>query len=278
MANVMKEMNINEYANAIAMEIGGESRPVEKTNGVVKYGITKMNGSNIAPTIYVEEWYSNDVPVKEAARDIAELIEKNRKEDFDLTQFTEYEKVKGKLQARLYNKATKADIFRKATGFDGLIIVPYINLGDVNNDGTSAFVKVTNGLLQGWGVTAKEVIDTAIKNSKEDISIKSMDAILREMFTGETVEDEDLGINPQMIVLTNRSRMYGAITAMTAKAKLKKMFPNGYVILPSSVHEVIAVPYQPGMENELTGMVNAVNTEEVKPEEILGNKAYVFAA
>ena len=49
-------------------------------------------------------------------------------------------------------------------------------------------------------------------------------------------------------------------------------------VLPSSIHEVIAVPYQAGMENELTEMVNAVNTEEVKPEEILGNKAYVFAA
>lgn len=273
-----KDMTINEYANAIAMEIGGESRPVEKTNGVVKYGITKIDGSNISPTVYVEGWYINNVPVKEAARDIAELIEKNRREDFDLSQFTDYEKVKGKLQARLYNKATQADVFRKATGFDGLIIIPYIDLGDINNDGTSASVKVTNGLLQSWGVTAKEVIDTAIKNSKEDISIKSMEAIMMELLTGETVDDEDLGINPEMIVLTNRSRMYGAITAITAKAKLKKMFPNGYVILPSSVHEVIVVPYQPGTESELTGMVNAVNTEEVKPEEILGNKAYIFAA
>ena len=275
---MMKDMTINEYANAIAMEIGGESRPVEKTNGVVKYGITKMNGSNIAPTIYVEEWYSNDVPVKEAARDIAELIEKNRREDFDLTQFTDYEKVKGNLRARLYNKATQADVFRKATGFDGLIIIPYIDLGDINNDGAKGSVKVTAGLLTQWGATAKEVIDTALKNSKEDISIKSMGAVMKEIFTGEKVEDENLGINPEMVVLTNEEKMYGAITAITAKAKLKKLFPNGYVILPSSVHEVIAVPYQPGTEEMLNGMVCEVNTTEVKPEEVLGNKAYVFVA
>ena len=90
--------------------------------------------------------------------------------------------------------------------------------------------------------------------------------------------EEELGINPEMIVLTNKDKYYGAITAITAKAKLKKLFPNGYVILPSSIHEVIAVPYQPGTEEMLNGMVCEVNTNEVKPEEILGSRAYIFAA
>ena len=272
----LKDMNVTQYMNAVAEALGAETTIVEKTNGIVFHGVMKGN-SNCKATVYVDSYYASDIPVSEAAKEIDEILSQNQR-NFDVSELTNYEYAKGMLRARLYNKATNADVFRKSRDFKDLIIVPYIDLGDVNGDGGRASTKVTAQLVERWGVTEKEVIDTALKNSKEDISIKSMGAVMKEMFTGEKVEDENLGINPEMVVLTNEEKMYGAITAITAKAKLKKLFPNGYVILPSSIHEVIAVPYQPGMENELTGMVNAVNTEEVKPEEILGNRAYVFAA
>ena len=61
--------------------------------------------------------------------------------------------------------------------------------------------------------------------------------------------------------------------------KLKEMFPNGYIVLPSSVHEVIVVPNDDSIEAlELDNMVNEVNDTKVLQEEQLGTKAYRFAA
>lgn len=272
----LKDMNITQYMNAIAMEIGAETTIVEKTNGIVFHGVMKGD-SNCKPTVYVDSYYANDIPVNEAAKEIDEILSQNQRQ-FNVSELTNYEYAKGMLRARLYNKATNADVYRKSRDFKDLIIVPYIDLGDVNGDGGRASTKVTAQLVERWGVTEKEVIDTALKNSKADVKIQSMETMLAEIMGMPAREEEELGINSEMIVLTNKDKYYGAIAAITAKAKLKKLFPNGYVILPSSIHEVIAVPYQAGMENELTEMVNAVNTEEVKPEEVLGNKAYVFAA
>ena len=271
----LKDMNVTQYMNAIAMEIGAETSIVEKTNGVIFHGVLKGD-SNCKPTVYVDSYYVNDIPVSEAAKEIDEILSQNQR-NFDVSELTNYEYAKGMLRARLYNKATNADVFRKSRDFKDLIIVPYIDLGDVNGDGGRASTKVTAQLVERWGVTEKEVIDTALKNSKADVKIQSMETMLAEIM-GMPTREEELGINPEMIVLTNKDKYYGAITAITAKAKLKKLFPNGYVILPSSIHEVIAVPYQPGTEEMLNGMVCEVNTNEVKPEEILGSRAYIFAA
>ena len=272
----LKDMNVTQYMNAVAMEIGAETTIVEKTNGIVFHGVMKGD-SNCKPTVYVDSYYARDIPVSEAAKEIDEILKQNQRE-FDVSELTNYEYAKSMLRARLYNKATNAEVFRKSKDFKDLIIVPYIDFGDIDDDGCRASTKVTAQLVERWGVTEKEVIDTALKNSKADIKIQSMGAMLAEIMGMPAREEEEFGINPEMIVLTNKDKYYGAITAITAKAKLKKLFPNGYVILPSSIHEVIAIPYQYGMEDELTEMVNAVNVEEVKPEEILGNRAYVFAA
>lgn len=279
MANVMKEMNINEYANAIAVELNTESKVVEKANGVVRHGIVMKTGTNCCPTIYVEQFYEADMSVKDAAKEV-EKIAKANTINVDVSRITDYEFVKPLLRARLYNKATKAEVFRKVKDFDDLIIVPYIELQNfTGNDGETGAIKVTEQLLNNWGVTKRNVIDTALKNSSDEYTLQSMESVMMSIMTGREAEPiEEVGTNPQMIVLSNRNKCFGAISALILKKRLQSIFPNGYVVLPSSVHEVIVTPYTPGCEEALNGMVQEVNVSEVQPEEILGSKAYVFAA
>ena len=283
MANIMKDMTIAQYANAIAMEIGGKSAPVEKANGVVFYGITKpMEDSNISPTVYVEDWYKRDMPVTEAAKEIEEIINKNRKEDFDLDNINDFEKVKPMLRARLYNKATKADVYRKANGFDDLIIIPYIELD--MNDGVKGSIKVTYLMVNLWGVTKRTVIDTAVKNTKGKLIIEDVQEMMVQMMVEQGMPEDMTRMMtgsddaPAMYVITNRDKMFGAIQAVLGREVLKKKFPNGYTIIPSSVHEVLLIPDTNMDEENLREMIGDVNVQEVRPEEILGNKAYIFAA
>ena len=282
MENTMFDMTINQYANAIAEAIGGKSNPVEKANGVVFYGITKMiEGSNISPTIYVEDWYKRDVPVEVAAKEIEEIINKNRKENFDLDNINDFEKVKPMLKARLYNKATKAEVYRKANGFDGLIIIPYIEID--MNDGAKGSIKVTDRMVELWGVTKRTVIDEAVKNTKneiviEDIAETIIQITIAQGFPEELAREMYGGCDVPMYIITNRDKHYGAIQAVLGREKLKKCFPNGYTIIPSSIHEMLLIPDANLDEEILREMIGDVNVQEIRPEEVLGTKPYIFAA
>jgi len=178
------------------------------------------------------------------------------------------------LRARLYNKKTTADVKRSAKmyGYGDLIIVPYIDM-----DGASA--KVTKDLVKAYGVTEKTVIDTAIKNTEDDFEIKSMREIMKEMMQ---VDDEMFEAmfpvgEPPMYVITNSKRFYGAISVISAQDKLEELFPDGYAIIPSSVHEVLAIPLSDEVDEQmLKGMIGEVNATEVAAEEVLGSRAYIF--
>jgi hypothetical protein len=59
---------------------------------------------------------------------------------------------------------------------------------------------------------------------------------------------------------------------------MKEIFPEGFVVLPSSVHEAIVVSASSGEAQQFTDMVNDVNDTQILPEEQLSNRAYVFVA
>ena len=142
------EMTKREYAEVIVSIIGGEIQEVEKANGVKMLGIIRREeGSNISPTAYVDEFYRDGVDPVFAAQRIDSLLIANSRNNFDVTMFTDFEKVKPNLRARLYNSKTNAEVFMSAEkyGFDDLIIIPYI-LVKSDFDGQAAS-KVNKSML-----------------------------------------------------------------------------------------------------------------------------------
>ena len=278
------EMTKREYAEAIATIIDAEVREVEKNNGVIFTGLTKtIKGANIAPTIYIEEFYENDKSIEEAAKMIETIIENNNVNNFDAEGLMDWETVKDQLSARLLNKATNAEVKRDASsyGFEELIIVPVINVSI--NEGAGS-IKVTSRMLDRWKKSPKEVIDTALDNIKGDYEIKGMTEMIMDMME-ISEEDRDAfraiygAEDEKMFVLSNKTKCCGAIAVISAKEELEKRFPNGYVVLPSSIHEVLIVPIEDGVrESELTAMIQEVNGTQVAPEERLADRAFYFAA
>ena len=172
-------MNKNEYAQAVAKKVDGEVREVEKANGIRKVAILAGEGS-IIPTIYVDDDYENGTPVDVMAEIIRRVVNE-QKQDFDIESIKNFEAVKGKLRLRLYNEATKADIYERAEDFDDLIVIPYVEDVVKIEDGTGS-VKVNNRLLEVWGVSKAEVMKIARENSSPDkYNIKTMTEVLREL-------------------------------------------------------------------------------------------------
>lgn len=270
-------MNKREYAEAIAREINGaEVREVEKANGVVFTGISITVG-NVSPTAYIDYFYDNNVPVSDATEKIKSAFNDSQKQ-IDVSWICDYEKVKPRLQARLYNQKTKAEVFRPATeyGFDDIIIIPYISIEMEDGNGAA---QVRESHLKQWGVTATEVIDTAIKNLQYEQKIISMTEFLLSMlFKGDAPETPDCFEDP-IVIVTNKTLCYGASSILTVTKELQKRFPDGYVVIPSSVNECIVIGECEDMELQLenvTQMVREVNASEVKPEEVLSDHAYYF--
>lgn len=252
-----------EYANKVAEMVNGEIKMVDKANGVVLTGIMPKEG-NVRPTVYIEDFYETD-NVETAAEKIKEIFSENLNIPFNTDDISDYDKIKSKIVARLYNRKTNAEVFRSAApyGFEDLIIVPYIQLTD------EAAIKVTRNLVDNvWKVTDEEALITAVENI--DCKIYTMTEILKELM-GDFPSDDELG----MYVITNKSKQFGASSALVADEKLREIFPEGYIILPSSVHEVIVISKN-NNNSPLTQMICEVNQTQVAETEVLSDHEYYF--
>lgn len=245
------------------------------TNGLTKVGVSiRPNGENIAPIIYLDGFYEDNLPVKDTIDAIVKIYEEHKNPDIDVNWFSDFEKVKPMLRARLYNKSTKAEVFRSAGeyGFDDLIIIPYVNV-DMGPSNRGA-VRIMENHLGVWGVSADEVIDIALGNTARFGKITDMADFMSDR-TGLPSEMFPKGLM-NVVNLTENCGEYGAISAVTCRSQLREMYPDGYYVIPASIHECIVVPIIDGF-GDITEMVKAVNASVVAPEEVLSDHVYKVA-
>lgn len=268
-----------EFAEKIATKVNGKVNEVEKTNGIRLIGVCVGEG-DIRPTIYIDTMYDKGMSIDEAVVEINKIVDEQALPEINVNDITNYENVKDKIVLRLYNGKTNTEVFRSAEeyGFNDLILVPYLIISEKGG----MFTKVGNGLLSMWGKTADEVLDIAMENTmKQKFYCAPVSKIMTNiLFGAESEEYEDCfeSKHPgaEMFCIGNPSKMYGAIGAIIKREMLKEHFPNGYYILPSSVHEVLLLPKDGCSlnDNELTDMVRAVNASDVRPEDVLADHTY----
>ena len=186
-----------------------------------------------------------------------------------------------KVKARLYNGNTNLmpNVVRRDAsiyGFEGLIVVPVVELGETELGYASA--KVTEDMVEAWGMTADEVIDAAIDGI--DYTIETMKQVLIETMGMDDMPQEILDTmipDTPMLVVSNPTRYYGASSIIPATKELIKRFPNGFRVLPSSVHEVLVIPMEDGGDsNDLNEIVNQVNVNVLEASDFLSNDVYEF--
>ena len=83
-----------------------------------------------------------------------------------------------------------------------------------------------------------------------------------------------------MYVLTNQCRRFGAAEILDKKTlrMVADQVGDGFIVLPSSVHETIVLPSKEEPEyGRLADMVRAVNDTLVEAEERLSDHVYVYS-
>jgi hypothetical protein len=191
------------------------------------------------------------------------------------TELTNYEWVRSRLFMRLLPKTfnpmkmavrTSADKF----GFDDLVIAPYIRLAFNPDDGILT-TGVTPVLLKTWGVTKEQVFTDAYANSFIESTIEPMAEVMTELLGVELVEGVPL------YVVSNKNRMFGAFSVIPKAPMLERMFPEGYVVFPSSIHECIVMPksrYMPEMADMVSGMNTMLNDEDILSDNVYEFRGY----
>ena len=150
-------------------------------------------------------------------------------------------------------------------------------------------MKVKNEHLKMWNVDAKEIFRQARVNTQPVNTpiLQSMDEMMLSIFNEEghatnlLNESVEFGLrsHDMLYALTNVEKQYGTsmITQPEVLNKLEQLFPEGFYVLPSSVHEVLIVPDNGEMEPKMLGeMVREVNKNEVERQEVLSDRVYSY--
>lgn len=253
-------------------------------NNVELKGLQVRGENNVAPTLYY-----TDEDVLDLAKRIEAIIDKGIPE-FKLVDLFTHEYMEKNIYPALVSDTmfNRENLINSNQPFDhlicsecdtddGLLIILKMKVFDNTHPGAHASVTLTNQHLDMAGFTFGEALDQAIKNVNDDISIVSMSQLMREMLGAPW---EDLGVDPipeeddTIYVMTNMSRFHGANTILSKHALemlADKLGTDNFYILPSSIHEVLAVRGNDDqyLEEKLKDMVKEVNASEVQPEERL---------
>ena len=261
------------------------SKPnVGETTGFV----LRKEGSNCAPTVYVESYYdsyaSGYATVEEIADEILKLIDENPEPDTDVDfdQLTNWEFVKDKIRPVLISTVGNEEYIKNLayskTQTD-LVILYQIEL--VNDGNACQSIKIQKPALKMYGVTVTELKKAAFKNLDEHIRFMNMAQEIG-MLMGAAEEDDDM-IEFPMWVLSNDAKTYGAAAIFSSKAMKEvttRMKTDKLYILPSSIHEVIIMdatkPDVAGKTEELKAMVREVNATQVAPKDKLSDNVYFY--
>lgn len=257
-------------------------RKVEKNNGIKFTGIAfRKANCSIGPTIYLD--YYKDMEPSAVAQEIISLYQDS--EIRDMGQFQDaifdWQVAKNRLSCRLVNKERNKKRLEN---------MPYVNFCDLavifdisgKVDGEDMAMLVSNSLAEKWGMSAEELLTQAMSNMHNDpIIVKPMYDIMNELEEGSCECLHNDVFQNNILVCTNTSRFYGA-TAMLYDDVLMDISSgwggDDFLILPSSVHEILAmkldlvdIPYA----NE---MVHFANGSAVLDTDFLSDHAYIYHA
>jgi hypothetical protein len=195
-------------------------------------------------------------------------------------QFYDFNYIKDKVIAVVVNAKANDKMLKKIphTLTEDLAIIYKVLLTAESLDST-ATITIQNKHLPLWEIDKEELHELAIKNSKEKLpmQIKSMREVLSDM-TGDMFGMEDMANFP-MYVISNKQCFNGASAIFYDEETFSQFAgEKDYFILPSSIHEVIAIPAEEHEVELLAEMVREVNGTQVSEEEKLSDHVYFYDA
>lgn len=299
-------MNYREFLDFIkkcVQDIMGSSFVVElhqvtKINGLVLDGlIITRKDAELCPTIYLNHYfqqYECGLKAEKIATEICKLYANNYKtipnELFsDLRNFDKIQhRVVYKLICSQRNKHLLSDI--PFTPFLNLSIVYYLLISTEENSQVTSLIH--NDHLKLWGVTTEEIhvlaktntkillpaIITTMRDKMHEIIKEGVENIDEAEMLCEIMDSKEQEAEQSLYVLSNSTGQNGAACILYEDAlkNFSEEMKMDIIILPSSTHEVLLMPFTGKIEpDELHEMVCNINLT-IPVEEVLSDKVYIY--
>ena len=275
LADALQESMEQRYG----IHVDPQPRLTFKTN-VEKIGlVVNFEDSRIAPNIYAEELYKQHqegMSVKDIAEKMSDVVFNAHESSPEVPELTA-EGARQHITLTLVNTKMNEKLLDTVPHFeilDGeLSAIPRWQVSE------EASFAVTNDLASAMQLTPDEVLQIGQQHiDNQKFTVQSMQEVLSSLIGDDMADMMPPMESPQMIVLTSDNHIQGA-NALLSEDALKQVHEKigNYVVLPSSIHEVICVPADEKLNpKELRAMVHEVNFGQVAPEERLSEEIMLF--
>ncbi len=286
--NISEQRLADELVKACELELKAKYPEIDinregitKVNGIAKDAIVpKLSSNKVSPVIYVEEYVDavskQKLSFEDAVNKMCDTFEKH-KNDVELPNIS-IDDARDSLFVVAVNKESNAEMLANTPHRDLAGDVTMIMRYRMNGtpDARASFL-VKDDMLANLGLTKDEAFDLAIANTLNDgYRVKSIADTLQGMgIPEELLADMDLPIQ----VISNQDAIEGAIGPFVSKELRQEIFDSvgcddGYYIIPSSRHEVLAVSSALGSPEDIQELVKHVNATELRPEDILSDNVF----
>lgn len=277
---------VNEMKAAVKLKTDKEVDIVKsgKTNGCILTGLSITTDNDIISTvIYLDnmyEEYLNGMDREQIVTDIIRMYEENRDvHEWDVSYLSDYGRVAPLIRASLVNYGENVEMLKGMPHrkFLDLAVVYHIEVEIPGKERGTGGINVQNVCLELWGVSEADLYGQAMRNMEHEALVMDLCETLEGCLpNGELKIHEP---NVKMLVLTNKKMWHGAAMVLqteTLDNACMQMQTERLVIIPSSIHETILIPYGEDDMYGIDEMINEVNREYLDITEVLSGHPYIY--
>ena len=277
-----RKMNNND----IIKELQGrgyeaESHEVIK-NGVSMKGIIIRSNDPITPILYTDDLVKMAEECGQGISDVADVLVKKYEQqkdiEIDVNQLMSRETILSHIYIGI-QKNSGEKIEKKPCEFEGLEKYLYVKH---STKGRHYSLKLSQQIMGAINLSSDEAWHYAEKNTFAvgETQVQNVASMLSGMgYISDEVAEAESDFQ-QLYVVTNRAKYRGASAILdrrALKAFAEEHGVNELIVLPSSIHEMLILPYQGDMNlDDLSDIVKEVNAAQVEPEEQLTDTAYLI--
>ena len=250
--------------------------------------LAKNEKTMISPTIYINDMYEKylrtedlQATLQEAAEAMDKVFREMEVPPLDIST------AKDNIIFQLVNTMQNEEMLKNMPHreFQDLSVI-YQWVIDTDDKAVYA-TAVHNSLAKELGMDEEQLFHAAAQNTRRILPpvVKSMNEALRDMLIkdGMPPSKADLIIEevppPQTFWIISNERGIDGAASMLYEDKLQKLAESlgtDLYIMPSSVHEVVAVSVVMGEPEELARMVSEANMDQIELGERLSNQVYHY--
>lgn len=289
--------NMNTFIEEVVKELGTRldsgymvsTQTLLKNNGVVRQYIVITDRIHaVSPCYYMEDYYElyqQPGDIQLVADDILKAYRQEYFPDFSPVCLSDRERMLHNVMFRIVSTFKNRELLENVPHYDILgldVSMVYYILANTGMD-KYASILLRKQNMEMLGTSEKELLENALINTP--LEMKHVICSMEELVCGNSGKAEGCAACPAdmkvMHIITNRQKLYGAgcIFYPGVLAETAQKLGSDFYILPSSIHETIAIPaacFDRNSAMELKTVVMSVNRTELACEDVLTDSVYFY--